>query len=282
MVIPARNAEATLAQQLAALADQSYEGRWEVVVADNGSSDRTREVAHAWAHRLPCLRVVDASARVGGAHARNVGVAAAGGDFVAFCDADDEIAPGWLTALAAAAPEADMLGGPLDESTLNMPSHRPRGETGHADGLPVRLGFLPIAPSSNCGIWRDVLEAVGGWNERYRRCVDVELSWRVQLASYRLRYVPDAIERYRLPRSGPAIVRQSFGWGRAETQLYRDFRCHGLVRSRGREALRDWKGLARRLPRVLRSPEGRAPWLRLAGHRAGHLWGSIVNRVLFP
>ena len=55
---PARNAARWLPQQLAALAAQDVPGPWEVVWADNGSCDATRQLAASWRDRLP-LRVVD-------------------------------------------------------------------------------------------------------------------------------------------------------------------------------------------------------------------------------
>ena len=101
VVIPVLNGAATISQQLAALAGQTYRGPMEVLVADNGSTDATVEVVQALSGRLPGLRLVDASARVGTNHARNAGAAAAGGDLLAFCDADDVAAPGWLAGLVA-------------------------------------------------------------------------------------------------------------------------------------------------------------------------------------
>jgi Glycosyl transferase family 2 len=81
VIVPARDPAATIGGQLAALAAQRYEGSWEVIVADNGSADAT--VADRWIGRIPGLRVVDASGRRGASHARNVGIAASRGDFLA-------------------------------------------------------------------------------------------------------------------------------------------------------------------------------------------------------
>src|SRR4051795_2963793 len=98
VLIPARNAEATIAAQIYSLRSQTYDGLWEAILVNNGSTDSTVKLALDAAGGLP-LRVVDASERPGLSYARNVGVASARGDFVAFCDADDEVAPGWLAAL---------------------------------------------------------------------------------------------------------------------------------------------------------------------------------------
>jgi glycosyltransferase involved in cell wall biosynthesis len=60
VIVPARDAAATIGGQLAALAAQRYEGSWEVIVADNGSADATATVADRWIGRIPGLRVVTA------------------------------------------------------------------------------------------------------------------------------------------------------------------------------------------------------------------------------
>src|SRR3954451_7038513 len=77
VIIPCYNSAATLAAQLSALAGQKTTYCWEVVVADNGSTDNTRAAATVFGDRIPHLHVVDASARRGAAHARNTGAHAA-------------------------------------------------------------------------------------------------------------------------------------------------------------------------------------------------------------
>lgn len=91
IVIPARNAEATLGATLDSVAAQGGV-RVEVIVVDDGSTDRTRAIAtqHAVAPR------VIASPRPGVSAARNAGFAASTGDAVVFLDADDLLRPGAL------------------------------------------------------------------------------------------------------------------------------------------------------------------------------------------
>src|SRR5256712_11213296 len=102
VVIPCRNTADQLPRQLWALAREKWQGWGEVVIADNGSTDGTREGAEAFKDRLPHLLVVDASARRGASHARSVGALSASGEAFLFLDADDEIAPGYLPAIADA------------------------------------------------------------------------------------------------------------------------------------------------------------------------------------
>jgi len=97
VVVPVRQGARTLGEQLEALSRQTYSGEWELIICDNGSTDGTRGRALAWQGALP-LRIVDASAKKGVAHARNVGIEATRGAYVLICDADDVVDPaGWST-----------------------------------------------------------------------------------------------------------------------------------------------------------------------------------------
>src|SRR3954468_15597565 len=104
VIVPARDAEATLPATLEGLSEQVIDEDFEVVVVDDGSRDGTAELAE----RSP---VVDRVVRAGGgapAEARNLGVAAAAGEALAFTDADCRPTPGWLAAGRRALEDADL------------------------------------------------------------------------------------------------------------------------------------------------------------------------------
>src|SRR5690349_7650703 len=102
VVIACRNAETTLGVQLEALTREPRHSEWDVLLCDNGSTDCTLELAQRYRDRLPNLRIVPADGRPGPAHARNVGARSTGAPWLAYVDADDEIAPGWVGAMRAA------------------------------------------------------------------------------------------------------------------------------------------------------------------------------------
>ncbi|MBA2624808.1 MAG: glycosyltransferase family 2 protein, partial [Acidimicrobiia bacterium] len=127
VVIPSLDAAHVIGQQLDALAGQTFDGDWEVVVVDNGSKDGTASLAESWTDRLPALRVVDASERQAHTYARNAGARAATGDWLLYCDADDIVAPGWVAAFASHAERhegCDLMGGFVEDRTLNDPRLR--------------------------------------------------------------------------------------------------------------------------------------------------------------
>ena len=97
---------------------------FEVVVVDNRSTDGSRGIAERWRPRIPGLRVVDAPSRAGAAHARNVGVAAARGSSILFCDVDDVVSETWVADMSEALLTVDVASGWLSFERLNPPHLR--------------------------------------------------------------------------------------------------------------------------------------------------------------
>ena len=93
VVIPAYNAASYVAQAVDSVLSQDYP-HVEVIVVDDGSKDDTLEVLRGYGDRI---RVID-QANAGPPRARNAGLAAARGEFVAFLDADDIWLPTKLSA----------------------------------------------------------------------------------------------------------------------------------------------------------------------------------------
>ena len=92
------NRASFLSKLLQSLVEQQFEGKHEIVIVDNNSTDDTRAVAEQWMSRASAdlqIRYVFA-AQQGLSYARNVGVEAATGDVVAFVDDDAVVEKDWL------------------------------------------------------------------------------------------------------------------------------------------------------------------------------------------
>lgn len=224
VVIACRDAQDVLGIQLAALARQECPVPWEVLICDNGSTDGTVALAQSWADRLP-LRIVDASGIAGAGPARNAGVKESRGEWIGFCDADDEVGEGWLQALCAALTDHQFVAGCFEGTRLNSPRTLRSRTLDQQDALQFsspQVG-LPHAGAGNLGIHRAVFEAVEGFDPKVRYLQDTDLCWRVQLAGHRLVFVPDLVVHVRLRSTLRGMYRQGRNYGASQASLERRY-----------------------------------------------------------
>lgn len=281
--MPVRNGASTIGAQLRALSRQDPPFRWELIVVDNGSTDGSIDRTLQWRGLIPSLRVVDASDRPGIPHARNRGLAAARGRLLAFCDSDDVVWPRWLTELQAALEHFDIVGGRIEEESLNPGSLRRIRTTGQERGLPTSHGFLPYAVGANTGVRRHVACQLAGWNEEYTHAGDdIEFCWRASQAGFHVGFAPDAVVSYRFRADSVGLRQQFFRYGVAQVMLYRGFRHSGIPQRSLKRSVMPWLTLARDLGDVFGGGTKRASWNRRFGYRVGHAVGSIRFRTWYP
>jgi glycosyltransferase involved in cell wall biosynthesis len=280
VVIPCLNAAQELPAQLDALAQQVWSGSWEVVIADNGSTDATARVAESYADRLPGIRVVDAGTRRGRHHACNVGAAHAAGRAIVFVDADDEVHPGYLAAMAGALAQGPVVAARLDH-TRDPDWMQGVGGDVQTSGLQNGLGFLPFGCGASLGFRKLTFDAIGGFREHATLCEDVDICWRAQLAGNDITFVDDAVITYRARPTIRQMYRQHRNYARSWPLLYREFRPAGMPRRETREALAEWGTMLRSVPR-LRSRTESARWARRLGRNVGRIEGSIRHRTWYP
>ena len=281
VVLPVLDAAQSIVQQLGALAAQDYEGDWELIVVDNGSTDGSRELAAEQLAAQASGRIVDASGRRGASHARNAGARVARGEFLAFCDADDLVSLGWLRELADAARCGDLVAGRFDVERLNEPVVRAWHDAPPLDHPLHGLDFLPFASGGNCGLWAAVFWQLGGFDEELAAGEDIDLSWRAQLAGYRLAFAPDALVHQRFQHRLRALAAQHFLWGQVTPTLFRDFRAVGMPRPGVLRVALEWSWILTTWPLNLWSSRWRGRWVRETALRAGRACGSLTARVVY-
>lgn len=163
---------------------------WELIVVDDGSEDDGAAVVEAFGD--PRIQIIRRPVNRGAAAARNVGVAAARGDFVAFIDSDDEWTPDKLATQTAAmravdAPAATCAGFLLRRADGAEAERRPTAVQGVA-GL---LDGCFVAPGSTLMARRDCLLAVGPFDESLTRLEDWD--WLLRMAESRRLVCLDAV-----------------------------------------------------------------------------------------
>lgn len=218
VVVCTHNGADTLGECLAHVQALRYPD-YEVIVVDDGSTDRTVEVASGFD-----VTLISTPNR-GLSSARNTGLRAATGEVVAYLDDDAFPDRDWLTYLAATFRETSHagVGGPnIPPSDENLVARC----VARAPGGPVHVLLSDTEaehiPGCNMAFRADRLRAAGGFDPRFRVAGDdVDVCWRLTERGESLGFNPGAMVWHRRRSSLRAYWRQQEGYGKAEGLLER-------------------------------------------------------------
>ena len=230
VVVPARDEEHTLGPCLSSIMAQHWPGdRLEVVVVENGSRDRTRAVAEAWAARDPRVAVIVSEA-ANHAEAMNAGIRAARGEIVARVDAHSYVDRDYVAEVAAALdrhPRAAAVGGaflPVGETLRERVAGLARSSRiGVGGGYGAdRVPYDHPVRSVQCGAYRrDALLAAGGFDPAMAYGEDEELHWRLRQRGFEVMLCPALRQLYRPRGSLTGLWRQYWNYGRGRMRVLR-------------------------------------------------------------
>jgi glycosyltransferase involved in cell wall biosynthesis len=179
VIMPAYQAEAFLEEAITSVLAQDYEP-FEVVVCDDGSTDRTPEILAAH----PQLRTIR-QPNSGVAAASNAAIAASKGELLALFDADDQWPPTRLAIQAGhlvAHPDVGCVLG--RQEWMNPPPWLTRDPVyGELDGIPLVSAMFR----------RSAVEAVGGFDESFTHGEDMDLMVRLREHGIRIEILPDVL-----------------------------------------------------------------------------------------
>ena len=217
VVVCAYDAAETIDDCLTSLARLTYP-RVEVIVINDGSRDATSTIARGHSG----VRVIDVP-NGGLSAARNVGLAQATGEIVAYTDADVRVDPEWLTYLVQPLLAHDVAGAggpnmaPQDDPWVAQCVARAPGSPTH---VLLDDSVAEHVPGCNMAFRRDALLAIGGFNPVYLRAGDdVDICWRLQASGQRIAFAPSALVWHHHRRTVGAFWRQQVGYGESEAWL---------------------------------------------------------------
>ncbi|HEY77303.1 MAG TPA: glycosyltransferase [Thermoflexia bacterium] len=220
VVIPVHNGEETLEACLAALERQTVDrSRYEVIVVDDGSTDRTPEIARR--HSVHLIRQEQA----GPAVARNRGAEAARGQILLFTDADCIPAPDWIARMVAPFRDPEVVGAKGVYRT-HQQGWVPRFVQVEYEERYRRMAGrerIDFVDTYSAAYRRDVFLANGGFDPLFPTpsVEDQEFSFRLARKGYRLVFVPDAVVYHRHDQNLAEYWRRKFRIGYWKTLLLR-------------------------------------------------------------
>jgi O-antigen biosynthesis protein len=218
VVVCVYNGERTMDACLSSLEKINYPN-YEVIVVNDGSTDGTRHIAEGY----DSIRLINQENK-GLSEARNVGIAAATGEIIAFTDADCMADTDWLAQLVACFQRSEF-------AAVGGPNLTPPDDSFVASCVAVSPGapthvllddeVAEHIPGCNMAFRREALEAIDGFDPIFRAAGDdVDLCWRLQNKGYQIGFSAAAVVWHFRRNTIRDYIKQQRGYGKAETMLF--------------------------------------------------------------
>ncbi len=241
VAICARNAEQTLARCLSSI-EHLQPAPEQIILINDGSSDTTPQILRDWASKNPAQRTLLNTPGIGLSAARNLALAEAKTEYIAYCDADCELPVRWLHYLYRAfqdQPTARAAGGP------NFPPRSEHPKTAALNAAPGTAGHVLLSPRNaehipgcNLALHVPTAQKINGFDPTFHTAGDdVDICWRILDAGHTIAYHPGAWLWHLRRSSWRGYWKQQYGYGEAETLLRfkhsHRFSLHGQARWHG-------------------------------------------------
>jgi len=214
IVVPVYNEEDKICQCISSLLDQTYrrEG-YEVIIVDNGSSDRTRRRAMKYP-----VEVVSETETQSSYAARNCGIIESSGSIIAFTDADCRASYKWLEKGVGTIKRNKKIGavaGRIDNGEGKTITQRYLNRINWlSQKATINHKYLPYPQTANAIYKKDVFDKVGLFEEKWISGGDADMSWRMQSETeYKIVYEEEAVIEHNHRESIKSLWGQAKKWG---------------------------------------------------------------------
>jgi biofilm PGA synthesis N-glycosyltransferase PgaC len=228
IVVPCYN-EGLLAEETLRAADACDYPEFEIIAVNDGSNDLTNEVLNALAGCMPRLRVVHLTENHGKATALNAGALLARHEILVCIDGDALLDPHALRWAALAFRQHNVgavAGNPRIRNRTSFLGRLQVGEFSSIIGLIKRTqtmhGHLFTVSGVICAFRKTALARAGWWSPR-SLTEDVDITWRVQVAGWRVVYEPNMLAWILMPETLRGLWRQRLRWAEGGAHMIIDF-----------------------------------------------------------
>lgn len=221
VIVPVYNDPEGLETTVESLVDQTAND-YEILIADNGSTDETPDVARAYAQQEGIRRVTEEAIQSPGA-ARNAGIEAARGDVLAFIDADMWVESDWLQRVRDRMIEDDVryLGCNVQYVAIERTVPARYLVKQNRTLFEWYLRADSYAPAGSLVVTQDVVDEVGGFDPRLCSAEDYEFGRRVERAGIDQVFAHDIVMYHPARSSVVSLLRRQHRIGRGKAQLSR-------------------------------------------------------------
>lgn len=255
---------------------------FEVILVDNGSTDGSQSYVR---DNFPDVNLIELNENRGFTGANIVGYANSKGDIVTLLNNDTEVERDWLATIVDAFQRHPEVGIVASKMLLfdRRDHFHTAGDFYRLDGIPGNRGvwqrdigqydreeYVFSACGGSAAYRRSMIDEIGFLDQSYYfSCEDTDLSWRAQLAGWKVLYVPEAVVFHKLQATGGSVT-ASYYDGRNFIFLILKNYPYSLLKKYWLPILRSQLKITRL---ALKSWRGRAARARLRGQIVGLLLG---------
>lgn len=235
ILVPCHNEGPNVDDTIVALAAQRYPS-FEIIAINDGSSDDTGARLDALAERYPALRVIHLDRNMGKANALRMGTMAARGEYLVCIDGDALLHPDatqWLVSHLTSGPRVGAVtGNPRIRNRSTLLGRLQVGEFSSIIGMIKRAqrsyGRLFTVSGVVAAFRKTALHRVGYWSDDMVT-EDIDVSWRLQLDHWDIRYEPNALAYILMPETFKGLWNQRLRWAKGGVEVL--LRHAGSMRS---------------------------------------------------
>lgn len=235
ILVPCHNEEVVIRDAITQLVHNKYPN-FEIIAIDDGSTDRTGEILHEMVGKMERLRVVTLTRNMGKAMALKAGAIASSSEFLMCIDADallDKNALFWMVRHFLEGPRVGAVtGNPRVVNRASLLARIQIGEFSSIIGMIKRtqrkLGRIFTVSGVNTCFRRSALHSVGYWSPD-TVTEDIDISWKLQLKHWDIRYEPHALTWILVPESLRTLWKQRLRWAQGGVEAavrYAKEVCH--------------------------------------------------------